>query len=72
MCHNFAGNDEFRDINTVMFPAKHQLVISVGACNVTGHEMELSAVGPEVDFLCPGERVESTGSVCIYISCTHC
>ncbi len=46
-----------------MFPAKHQSVISVGACNTMGHEMEMSAVGPEVDFLCPGEKVESTGSI---------
>ena len=57
----FAGNQGATGVNTIMWPAKHQSVICVGACNAMGKKMDMSAEGPEIDFLCPGEKVDSTG-----------
>ncbi len=56
-------------MNTIMWPAKHQSVICVGACNSMGRKMDMSAEGPEIDFLCPGEKVDSTGIpvFCLFI-----
>ena len=58
------GNDGARQINTVEWPAKHETVISVGACTEMGELLKLSARGREIDFLCPGEKVLSAGTFC--------
>ena len=73
-----AGNNGSRASNTVTWPAKHDNVISVGGCTEYGKRMEMSAVGREIDFLCPGQNILSTGkkikvcpsypSVCLLIT----
>ena len=63
MVLSFSGNDGARSANTILWPGKHDSVICVGASSALGHPMELSAVGKEIDFLCPGEKVQSTGKI---------
>ena len=55
------GNDGARCVDTVQWPAKHENVISVGASTGLGTLLDLSARGRDIDFLCPGEKVISTG-----------
>ena len=60
-----AGNNGSRSSNTVTWPAKHDNVISVGGCTEYGKRMEMSAVGREIDFLCPGQNIISTSKIII-------
>ena len=55
------GNEGSRDFSTVMYPAKHRCVISVGACDALANPTNFTANGPSVDFLCPGEKVTAAG-----------
>ena len=58
----FAGNLGATGSDRVLYPAKHDNVISVGAHKVTGQVSDLSSVGDAIDFLCPGEQIRSTSN----------
>ena len=55
------GNYAAKGSNTITYPALHPTVICVGACDYLGNMSPVSSQGKEVDFLCPGKDVVSTG-----------
>ena len=55
------GNYAAKGSNTITYPALHPNVICVGACDYLGNMSPVSSQGKEVDFLCPGKDVVSTG-----------
>lgn len=54
-----AGNDGPR-LNSVNYPAKYPLTISVGAIDRRQRLAPFSSIGPQVDIVAPGDRVHST------------
>ena len=62
MSTKIAGNYAAKGSNTITYPALHPNVICVGACDHLGHMTPVSSEGREVDFLCPGKDVMSTGN----------
>jgi len=54
-----AGNDGYRGINTIGYPAKLQDVLCVGAYREDGKVASFSSGGREMDIVCPGERITS-------------
>ncbi len=66
MLQHDLGNDGSRDFSTVLWPAQHSSVISVGACDAYGNPANFSADGIRVDFMCPGEKVKAAGRYTLF------
>ena len=54
-----AGNSSIGDGETISWPAKNPLVISVGSINQNMQRSSFSSVGNHLDVMAPGERVYS-------------
>ena len=70
---SYVGNDGARDSDTVLWPAAHDNVISVGACDDLGRLVGFSAQGIDVDFMCPGQQIKSCGMYGqkkLFVSCS--
>ena len=57
-----ASNIGQRTADTIAFPARHPNVIAVGSCDNLGNRCGHSAVGADLAFLFPGDKIQSASS----------